>query len=534
MAEKKKAPSLGGDRDVDPADGAVPDAGPTTLPVEYAKKLGGLFRVNDRTYLLTDEDIAEWGEANQLRLGVNTVRIGDETYDLVRMPQKRWDDMGNAAMVVASKALASNTLASNAFASSALANAPVVTVQNAGKEDLKKASSAWQVCRDKRDAYSFSNLSEAIDPLVLPPQDDKTKANNQARSLPPGVGFCSYDALKDAIDKAWENAVVPDTFESFDGTGTRRDSAVDIAMKILSRQGGQVAERASIPWADLIWSYWMEEAGLVQAMNILALRFQNRAIPGKAEFLRNFELDALRPLSHFIWEYIEAEPHRLSVVRRAYEYEHEYGLRLVGKAVDGMDPYERRHGFIGGFNMLVHLAHKLFRDEDDLQRKADAFPLLNQLQELQSLVQEGAHNQYPELVKKARTEMLMQQYIFTLSPVQEFIRSRPMVVYEEPWMGPLDAMRQAMGWDPVSVSVYHKLAEKSETLLTTIRNYDWVHENVTDAARSWAQSFRNEIQSYAHSYRTVTGIDLTEALLVPEHASQPSQLIRSRLEKAKA
>lgn len=98
-------------------------------------------------------------------------------------------------------------------------------------------------------------------------------------------------------------------------------------------------------------------------------------------------------------------------------------------------------------------------------------------------------------------------------------------------MGPLDAMRQAMGWDPVSVSVYHKLAEKSETLLTTIRNYDWVHEDVIDAARSWAQSFRSEIQSYAHSYRTVTGVDLTESPLDSDHSTQPSLLIRQRMEK---
>lgn len=505
----------------------VPESGTSRgLPEDFLKQIPDcLFRINDRTFLVKRSDDKALAVLD-LQEGINQVEIGSEIYDFVLMPNARPEDMGQAAMVLASKALVT--------ASNAMLAPPVVTMQNAGKEDLKQASSAWAECRERHDLYAFAKMSELIDPVVLPKRSESEAGDKASRAITKERGFCGYDALKDAIDKAWENATVPDRFQTFDslaGTGGEkyRDSSVRIASQILSRNGG-VLEKPGIPWADLIWNYWMEEAGLVQAMNVLALRFQNRAVPGRADFLRNFELDALRPLSHFIWEYIEAEPHRLSVVRRAYEYEHEYGLRLLGKAVEKMDPYERRHGFIGGFNTLVNLAHKLFRDEDDLQRKADAFPLLNQLQELQSLVQEGAHNQYPELVKKARTEMLMQQYIFTLSPVQEFIRSRPMVVYEEPWMGSLDAMRQAMGWDPVSVSVYHKLAEKSETLLTTIRNYDWVHENVTDAARSWAQSFRNEIQSYAHSYRTVTGVDLTDPALDPEHATQPSQLIRARMD----
>lgn len=285
-----------------------------------------------------------------------------------------------------------------------------------------------------------------------------------------------------------------------------------------------------LPKFDLIWNYWMEEGLVMQVMNLLALRFQNHQIADN-KALANFELDALRPLSHFLWSYTEAEPKRLSVLRRAYEYEHEYGLRLLGKATANMRPYERRAGFIGSFNNLVHQCHRLFRDEDDLQRRADAFPILNLLQELQKLVLEGAHNQYPDLVLQARTEALLVQFILTRPPVQEFLRYRPMVVNEEVWMGPVDCVRQAMGWDPVPVSQFWRLAESAETLMSTIRHFGWLETPDPEIARGWAQALRPEIQRYAHSYRIVTGVDLSDlsAPLPAEAASLPCYLIRDRM-----
>ncbi|MCB9495828.1 MAG: hypothetical protein H6686_02970 [Fibrobacteria bacterium] len=475
------------------------------------------FRIDDGTWLLQQEDSTGGLEDLGLVMGVNHLVTSSGPLSVVVMPNRNPFEYKDAAVVLAAKALL---------------KPPVMTVQNAGKEDLKEQGAAWDACRGLREKVSFSAMADLL--------DKKSRlAKGESHVAPIAKVPATYEGLKLDIESFWDAATVPETIEKFGpktgakGESTVADSAVGAAFRLIRQNAKVVEAHPGIPMADLIWNYWMEEGGLVQGMNILALRFQNRAVPGKAEFLRNFELDALRPMSHFLWEYIESEPHRLSVVRRAYEYEHEYGLRLLGKAVEKMEPYERRTGFIAGFNSLIHLAHKLFRDEDDLQRKADAFPLLNQLQELQSLVQEGAHNQYPELVKKARTEMLMQQYVFTLPPVQEFIRARPMVVYEEPWMGPLDALRQAMGWDPVSVSVYHKLAERSESLITTIRTYDWVHETVIDAARSWAQTYRSEIQSYAHAYRTVTGVDLTEKL-EEGYAEQPSTLIRRRIEKSRS
>ena len=88
---------------------------------------------------------------------------------------------------------------------------------------------------------------------------------------------------------------------------------------------------ASRACVELIWSYWHEEAMLVQSMNAISLRFQNRRARN-GDPLANMELSPLRPLNNLLWGYIQDEQHRLTVMRRADEYDHQYGLRLEGRA----------------------------------------------------------------------------------------------------------------------------------------------------------------------------------------------------------
>jgi hypothetical protein len=73
---------------------------------------------------------------------------------------------------------------------------------------------------------------------------------------------------------------------------------------------------------ELIWSFWHEEGMLVQTMNAISLRFQNKRAAREHDPLVHLNLDPLRPLSNFIWGYIQDEINRLSVARRVYEYDH--------------------------------------------------------------------------------------------------------------------------------------------------------------------------------------------------------------------
>ncbi|MBL8149968.1 MAG: hypothetical protein JNN15_08565, partial [Blastocatellia bacterium] len=162
---------------------------------------------------------------------------------------------------------------------------------------------------------------------------------------------------------------------------------------------------------ELIWSYWHEEGMLVQTMNALSLRFQNIRGNGLRDPLAMLEIDPLRPLNNLIWSYIQDEQHRLTVVRRAYEYNHHYGITLYGKAVPTLRPADSRSKFIEAFHNLLYLATVFFKEDDDTTVIADGFPLLNALKEVHLVLSESAHNQYGDLPSTSRIEMLMQQWI---------------------------------------------------------------------------------------------------------------------------
>ena len=125
---------------------------------------------------------------------------------------------------------------------------------------------------------------------------------------------------------------------------------------------GLIRQRLANPCLlELIWSYWNEEGMLVQTMNAIARRFQNMRAPAGSDPLANLEIDPLRPLNNVFWGYIQDEQHRLSVVRRNYEYDHHYGLRLAGKAVQDMRAADSRSKFLEAFHTLLSVVAALLQ-----------------------------------------------------------------------------------------------------------------------------------------------------------------------------
>jgi hypothetical protein len=103
----------------------------------------------------------------------------------------------------------------------------------------------------------------------------------------------------------------------------------------------------SPPLIELIWSYYQEEGGLVQTLNAISLRFQNVRRPGPGpDLLASLNLDPLRPLSNLLWGYIEDEGNRLTINRPNLEYQYEYGMSLIGRAVQGISVAEHRTQFL--------------------------------------------------------------------------------------------------------------------------------------------------------------------------------------------
>lgn len=287
---------------------------------------------------------------------------------------------------------------------------------------------------------------------------------------------------------------------------------------------------------ELIWSYWHEEGMLVQTMNAVALRFQNRRnkAAGRDPMAR-FELSPLRPLTNLIWGYLQDETHRLSVQRRALEYNHQYGLTLVGRAVGDLDAADSRTAFLEAFHHLLHEALAYYRQADNTFVVADAFPVLNALKELALILQEGMHNQYRDLPWTARAEMLMQQWMLARPELRDFLGGRTMVTHAEPWMDRVDAMKSLQGWSDVSIAHYHDLAIFGERLLLSVRFGNWAAVQGRDAAANWAAYWRDDVQGYVHAYRAVTGVDLAATVTTRAvDRTAPSVLLKKRLERTPA
>jgi hypothetical protein len=277
---------------------------------------------------------------------------------------------------------------------------------------------------------------------------------------------------------------------------------------------------------ELIWSYWMEEGMLVQALNAISRRFQNLRGAGGNDPLSRLDLDPLRALNSIFWGYVQDEQHRLTVLRRAYEYSHEYGLALEGKAVRDLRPSDNRSKFLEAFHNLLYLCSIFFKEDDDTTVVADGFPVLNALREIHYILAAGASNQFGDLPATARQEMLMQQWLLARPEMREFLGGKIMVPYPEDWMDRVDSVKHMKGWTDVSVIYFRDLAVYGEQIVLSIRYGAWSVTNSPTQAANWARYWRPEIQAYIHAYRAATGVDLT---MEPVNATLPSVLLLKRL-----
>jgi len=298
---------------------------------------------------------------------------------------------------------------------------------------------------------------------------------------------------------------------------------------------GALTFRFSCPsMLELIWSYWHEEGMLVQTMNAICMRFQNRRGPNDRDPLANLEIDPLRPLNNLLWGYIQDEYNRLTVPRRAYEYDHHYGLKLIGRAVPELRSADSRSKFIEAFHNLLYRTAAFYREDADTTVIADGFALLSSLREVHLLLAEGAHNQFGDLPWTSRAEMLMMQFMLGRPEIREFLRGRAMVPYNENWMGQVDTMKKLQGWNDTSITHFRNLAIYGEQILLSVRYGDWNDSAIDqDHAKIWARYWRPEIQGYIHAYLAATGVDISEDIVdtrgAPARYVQPSSLLQQRV-----
>ena len=442
----------------------------------------------------------------------------------------------------------------------------------------------WSVIRGRTQAISFPTYKKYIEGVLSPNAKAAFDAGNRTGRdlclpfpfveayevlkiateafLMTECGVANFDLLTDEFDRVGRKLSVGDLTElrenylSGIGNGVAGSTKMLPYLRVIQQRLSEVplkkpeettdyygidpAKLSAPCLLELIWSYWHEEGMLVQTMNAINRRFQNkRSYPGTGrDPLAHLELDPLRPLNNLLWSHIQDEQHTLSVMRRAYEYDHEYGLRLYGKAVGNIQTVDRRSRFIEAFHNLLHIAWEFFKESDDTTIVPDAFPVLTALKDVHLLLAHGAHNQYGDLPSTARLEMLMQMWLLSRPEIREFLGGRIMVPYPEPWMDRVDVMKSMQGWNDVSITHFHDLAVTGEQIVLSIRYGDWTNLNLTQLnAANWARYWRPEIYQYIHAYRAVTGVDLTADMVSSEQRSAmyrlPSDLMRERIEQTR-
>jgi hypothetical protein len=267
---------------------------------------------------------------------------------------------------------------------------------------------------------------------------------------------------------------------------------------------GILAEKLTHPcFIELIWSYWMEKAGLTWTLDAISRRFQNRppAYPGR-DPLASMDIDPLRPLNNILWGFVRDEPNRLTAGQRNLEYAHSYGVQTKQPSRRVSD---NRNRFMAAFHNLLAECHDFYEQSDNTVIIPNGFNVLNGLKETHLLLTQGAHNMYGDLPSAARQEMLMTQYLLGRPEVREFLPSRIMVDQPEAWMDAVDVMNRIQGWSDVSALHYRDLAVFGEQLLLSIRFGDWAGVSDANRAAHWATYFRQEVQQYCHSLGAVQG-----------------------------
>jgi len=394
-------------------------------------------------------------------------------------------------------------------------------------------SDSYRVLKAATEAFVMVNCGVLRTPYAFRPQEDADYLDR--RDLP------GDRKLEDELVKRYLTALDPKT-RILPYLALIRSKLPDVRIHIDHKDhhdaelcAGFIRDRLVNPcMMELIWSYWQEEGMLVQTMNAITRRFQNVRSPAHGngpDPLANMEVDMLRPLNNLLWGYVQDEQHRLSVVRRNYEYDHHYGIHLDGRAVRDFRPADSRSKFVEAFHNLLRQLMPFYRQDDDTTVKADAFPILNALKEVHLILSQGAHNQFGDLPSTARIEMLMQQWMLARPEFREFLPTRLMVAHPEPWMDRVDAMKKVQGWSDTSIAHFRDLAMFGEQLLLSIRYTHWSDVYDPTEAFAWARFWRPQAQGYMHAYRAVTGVDMTSETANPKlEATMPSVLLRQRLE----
>jgi len=280
----------------------------------------------------------------------------------------------------------------------------------------------WIAMRNRTHAISFNRYSEYMNRVLQGAEwvpDHKEVGPVYAEELDSSRGVRTYHALKHLTESflLHQCGVAisgKERFESNENACRPAESHEPVVLHYIERP----------LLIELIYTYWLEEGLLIEALNSVALRLQNVDSSTSRDPLANMEIDPLRPLNNYLWGFIEDEVNRLSVERRASEYLHQYGLPLHGKAAVTIQAADHQSKFLEALHGLLYQSSVFFKQDDQTTITSNAEPLLNSLKEVHLILAQGAHNQFGDLPWTARVETLVVQFIMAEPAIKDFLQIR--------------------------------------------------------------------------------------------------------------
>lgn len=275
------------------------------------------------------------------------------------------------------------------------------------------------------------------------------------------------------------------------------------------------------PGLELIYNYWMDEGYVTFTLMAITERYRNK--PGRwSENLLGLTLDPLRRVNNYLMGYIKdlRIGDLLTLEERSLEYQNQYGYFIpTRKGIGGL---EIRSNFHSAFNKLLYECSNFYEQFKNKFIVPDALPVLIALQELNIILATGDINQAVTFAKRARTQVIIEQFILGRPEIGEYLKERPMVPYKYEWMRRVDAMKNLQKWNPDnSIRLFTDLAEYGEIILLGVRFIDWSNISNQDFTKAWALYFKNEIETYIQKYYSVTNVDLkADNLFMPDYSTR--------------
>jgi hypothetical protein len=285
---------------------------------------------------------------------------------------------------------------------------------------------------------------------------------------------------------------------------------------------------------ELLWCYWHEVGGLNEAIIQICSRYAGE-LRGKAgrSALARFDVSPLHSVSDLLSGLIQDFRGRgITAPReRSLEYLHQYGLTTISSPEVGRVSADPRSRFLGTYHSLLNTAAQFYKQYDDRFVNEDARPVLNALRQLHLILAEGAHNRFAALTEQVRVEMMVFQRILAKDEFRQFLGGRLLLPLPEPWMDRLESLRTTLQWGDVSITEFNNLANTGEGILLTVRYGPFNPRAIEpEPARDWALALRDEIMQYIHSYKAVTGEDLSNPVMAGQavDATPPGVYLNAR------